>query len=29
VNILTPSRFITKNSSGMACNSCLVQIEKY
>jgi trimethylamine-N-oxide reductase (cytochrome c) len=29
VNILTPSRYITKNSSGMAPNSCLVQIEKY
>jgi trimethylamine-N-oxide reductase (cytochrome c) len=29
VNILTPSRYITKNSGGMAPNSCLVQIEKY
>ena len=29
VNILTPSRYITKNSAGMAPNSCLVQIEKY
>ncbi|MBN1319812.1 MAG: molybdopterin-dependent oxidoreductase [Thermoleophilia bacterium] len=29
VNILTPSRFITPMSSGMANNSCLVQIEKW
>ena len=29
VNLLTPSRYITKNSSGMAPNSCLVQIESY
>jgi len=29
INILTPSRYITKNSCGMAPNSCLVQIEKY
>ena len=29
INILTPSRFITKNSSGMAPNSCLVEVEKY
>jgi trimethylamine-N-oxide reductase (cytochrome c) len=29
VNILTPSRYITKNSCGQAPNSCLVQIEKY
>jgi trimethylamine-N-oxide reductase (cytochrome c) len=29
VNILTPSRYITKNSAGMAPNSCLVQIQKY
>jgi anaerobic selenocysteine-containing dehydrogenase len=28
INILTPHRFITKNSSGQAPNSCLVQIEK-
>jgi anaerobic selenocysteine-containing dehydrogenase len=28
VNILTPSRYITKNSCGQAPNSCLVQIEK-
>jgi trimethylamine-N-oxide reductase (cytochrome c) len=27
INILTPSRFITKNSSGMAPNSCLVEVE--
>jgi trimethylamine-N-oxide reductase (cytochrome c) len=29
INILTPSRFITKHSSGMAPNSCLVQVEKH
>jgi anaerobic selenocysteine-containing dehydrogenase len=29
VNILTPSRYITKNSAGMAPNSCLVQVERY
>jgi trimethylamine-N-oxide reductase (cytochrome c) len=29
INILTPSRYITKNSSGMAPNSCLVEIEKH
>ncbi len=29
INILTPGRFITKNSSGMAPNSCLVEVEKY
>ena len=29
VNLLTPGRFITKHASGMAPNSCLVQIEKY
>jgi trimethylamine-N-oxide reductase (cytochrome c) len=29
INILTPSRFITKNSSGMAPNSCLVELERY
>jgi trimethylamine-N-oxide reductase (cytochrome c) len=27
INILTPSRYITKNSAGMAPNSCLVEIE--
>jgi anaerobic selenocysteine-containing dehydrogenase len=29
INILTPSRYMTKNSAGMAPNSCLVQVEKY
>jgi trimethylamine-N-oxide reductase (cytochrome c) len=29
INILTPARFITKNSSGMAPNSCLIQVEKH
>jgi trimethylamine-N-oxide reductase (cytochrome c) len=29
VNVLSPSRFITPMSSGMANNSCLIQIEKY
>jgi trimethylamine-N-oxide reductase (cytochrome c) len=29
VNVLSPSRFITPTSSGMANNSCLVQIEKW
>ena len=29
VNIVTPGRYITKNSCGQAPNSCLVQIEKY
>ena len=29
MNILTPSRTIIKQSSGMAPNSCLVQIEKW
>ena len=29
INILTPSRFITKDSSDMAPNSCLVEVEKY
>lgn len=29
INILTPSRYISKNASGMAPNSCLVEIEKY
>ena len=28
INILTPHRFITKNSSGQAPNSCLVEVEK-
>jgi trimethylamine-N-oxide reductase (cytochrome c) len=29
VNILTPSRYISKNACGMAPNSCLIEIEKY
>jgi trimethylamine-N-oxide reductase (cytochrome c) len=29
INILTPSRTIIKKSHGIACNSCLVQIEKW
>ncbi len=29
VNILTPSRYITKNSSGMAPNSCLIEVAKF
>ncbi|MES0361954.1 MAG: molybdopterin dinucleotide binding domain-containing protein, partial [Anaerolineales bacterium] len=29
INILTPSRFITKKSSGMAPNSCLVEVAKF
>jgi anaerobic selenocysteine-containing dehydrogenase len=29
INILTPSRYITNNSSGMAPNSCLVQVAKH
>jgi trimethylamine-N-oxide reductase (cytochrome c) len=29
INILTPKRFITSNSSGMSPNSCLIEIEKY
>ncbi|MCL6477474.1 MAG: molybdopterin-dependent oxidoreductase [Peptococcaceae bacterium] len=29
INILTPSRYISKNACGMAPNSCLVQIEKW
>jgi trimethylamine-N-oxide reductase (cytochrome c) len=29
INLLTPGRFITKNSSGMAPNSCLVQVERH
>ncbi len=29
INLLTPSRYITKKSCGMAPNSCLVQIQKY
>ena len=29
INILTPKRFITPTSSGMSCNSCLIQVEKW
>ena len=29
INILTPDRFITKHSSGMAPNSCLVEVAKF
>jgi trimethylamine-N-oxide reductase (cytochrome c) len=29
INILTPSRTIIKKAHGTACNSCLVQIEKW
>ncbi|MCL2201371.1 MAG: molybdopterin-dependent oxidoreductase [Oscillospiraceae bacterium] len=29
VNILTPSRFITKNAHGLAVNSCLVEVKKW
>jgi trimethylamine-N-oxide reductase (cytochrome c) len=29
VNILTPKRFITPTSTGMANNSCLIQVEKW
>jgi trimethylamine-N-oxide reductase (cytochrome c) len=29
INILTPKRFIIEKSHSIACNSCLVQIEKY
>jgi len=29
INIVTPGRYITKNSCGQAPNSCLVEIEKY
>lgn len=29
VNILTPSRFLTETSSGMACGSTLIEIKKY
>jgi len=29
VNILTPSRFITRYSCGMAPNSCLIQVKKW
>jgi len=29
INLLTPSRFISKNACGMAPNSCLVEVEKW
>jgi trimethylamine-N-oxide reductase (cytochrome c) len=29
VNLLTPSRLISKNASGMAPNSCLIEVEKW
>jgi len=29
INLLTPGRYITKNSCGQAPNSCLVEVEKY
>lgn len=29
VNILTPRRFVTPTSTGMAPNSCLIQVEKW
>lgn len=29
INILTPKRFITPTSTGMAPNSCLIQVEKW
>ena len=29
VNILTSKRFITPTSTGMAPNSCLIQVEKW
>ena len=29
VNLLTPSKFISKNACGMAPNSCLVEVEKW
>jgi anaerobic selenocysteine-containing dehydrogenase len=29
VNLLTPSRYITPTSSGMASNSCLVEVERW
>ena len=28
INILTPKRFVTKHASGMAPNSCLIQVSK-
>ena len=29
VNLLTPSRMVSKNAPGMACNSVCVEIEKW
>jgi anaerobic selenocysteine-containing dehydrogenase len=29
INILTPSRFVTKNAHGLAVNSCLVEVRKW
>lgn len=29
INILTPSRFITKNAHGLAADSCLVEVKKW
>jgi len=29
INLLTPSRFLSKNACGMAPNSCLVEVEKW
>ncbi len=29
INILTPKRFVTPTSTGMASNSCLIQVEKW
>ena len=29
INILTPKRFVTPTSTGMAPNSCLIQVEKW
>jgi trimethylamine-N-oxide reductase (cytochrome c) len=29
INLLTPSRFLSKNCYGIAPNSCLIEVEKY
>ena len=29
INLLTPKRFVTPTSTGMAPNSCLIQVEKW
>ena len=29
INILTPKRFVTPTSTGMAPNSCLIQVEPF